>query len=294
MRLLSLAGNTPPMSSSRKRLLAFSLPSLAAAVGLGAGHILRNRLEQRHTFAPGRFPHGVWSPQRYGLPAQDVWFYAVDGEELHGWWIPHRRARGTVLYCHGNSGSIGEQIQVLVELRRLRVNLFAFDYRGYGRSGGSPSEEGVLRDARAAYDHLVGALGRPAREILLLGHSLGGAIAIDCALERPVAGLIVQSSFLDTRRMARELYPQVPMHWIARRRFRSIDKVGELGMPKLFVHGSEDGTVPVAHGTSLFEAAAEPKELFVVPRAGHNDVHRLGGARYFRKLSKFRDRCLAV
>lgn len=281
------------MSSSRKRLLAYSLPSLAAAVGLGAGHFLRSRLERRHTFAPGRFPHGVWSPHRYGLPARDVWFYSSDGEELHGWWIPHPRARGSILYCHGNSGSIGEQIPVLVELHRLKVNLFAFDYRGYGRSGGTPDEEGVLRDARAAYDHLVGPLGRSATEVLLLGHSLGGAIAIDCAVGREVAGLIVQSSFVDTKRMARELYPQVPIHWVARRRFRSIDKVAQLRMPKLFVHGTEDGTIPMEHGARLFEAASEPKELFVVPRAGHNDVHRHGGRRYFRKLSEFRDRCLA-
>lgn len=279
------------MSTSRKRWLAYSLPPLAAAVG--AGHLLRKHLEQRHTFAPGRYPHGVWSPQRYGLPAHDVWFFSADGEELHGWWIPHRRARGTVLYCHGNSGCLGEQIQVLTDLRRLRVDVFAFDYRGYGRSSGNPDEDGVLRDARAAYDHLVGPLGRRPEEILLLGHSLGGAVAIDCALHRRVAGLIVQSSFVDTRRVARALYPQLPLHWITRRRFRSIDKVAQLEIPKLFIHGSEDGTIPVEHVHSLFEAAAEPKELFVVARAGHNDVHRHGGFRYYRRLSRFRNRCLA-
>ncbi len=281
------------MAERKRRWLAYSLPSLAAVLGVGAGHVLRNRLEQRHTFLPGRYPSGVWSPQRYGLPAQDVWFFSDDGEELHGWWIPHARARGTILYCHGNSGSLGEQVAVLAQLRRLRAHLFAFDYRGYGRSSGSPDTDGVLRDARAAYDHLVGPLGQPAGEIVLFGHSLGGAIAIDCASSRPVAGLIVQSSFMDTKRMARDLYPRAPIHWIARRRFPSIDLVAGLEMPKLFVHGSEDGTVPVDHGRSLYEAAAEPKELLVVPRAGHNDVHRHGGFRYFRRLSKFRDRCLA-
>ncbi len=281
------------MPATRKRLLAYSLPPLAVAIGVGAGHLLRNRLEHRHTFAPDRYPNGVWKPRRYGVPARDVWFYASDGEELHGWWVPHRRARGTILYCHGNSGSLGEQIPVLAELRRLGVNLFAFDYRGYGRSGGSPDRTGVLRDARAAYDHLVGPLGQPAGEIILLGHSLGGAIAIDCATAREVAGLIVQSSFVDTRRMAREIYPQVPLHWITPRRFRSIDKVADLQMPKLFIHGAEDGTVPVEHGTTLFEAAAEPKELLVVPRAGHSDVHHQGGSSYFQRLSKFRDHCLS-
>ncbi len=280
------------MASRRKRLFAYSLPSLAAAIGVGAGHLWRSRLERRHTYLPGRYPHGVWEPRRYGLPAEDVWFFASDGEELHGWWIPHDQARGTLLYCHGNSGSLGEQVQVLAQLRRLRVNVFAFDYRGYGRSHGQPSEAGVLRDARAAYDHVVGPLAQAPETVVLLGHSLGGAIAIDCAVRRPVAGLIVQSSFIDTKQMARELYPQIPMHWIARRQFRSIEKVARLEMPKLFVHGDQDGTIPVTHGRRLFRAAAEPKELFIVPRAGHNDVHRHGGSKYTRRLSRFRDRCL--
>ena len=172
--------------------------------------------------------------------------------------------------------------------------MFAFDYRGYGRSGGRPTETGVVKDARAAHDHLTTALGQPPESILLLGHSLGGAIAIDCALHRPVAGLVVQSSFVDTKQMARELYPRVPMHWIARRRFRSIDKVALLEMPKLFVHGDADGTVPLSHGRRLFEAAADPKELFIVPRAGHNDLHRLGGSKYTRRLARFRDACIAA
>jgi fermentation-respiration switch protein FrsA (DUF1100 family) len=280
------------MSDSKKKLLAYSLPTLAAAVTVGAGHVLRKRFQRRYTFLPDRYPNGVWNPRDYGLPAEDVWFFSGDGEELHGWWVPHPRARGTLLYCHGNSGSIGQQIKVLTELHRLKMNLFAFDYRGYGRSTGEPSESGVLSDARAAYDHLVGTLGQSPEEILLFGHSLGGAVAIDCAGAREVAGLVVQSSFMDTRHMAREIFPQIPVHLVASRRFRNVDKVPSLRMPKLFIHGSEDGTVPVRHGRGLFEAAAEPKELFVVDRAGHNDVHRHGGQRYRRRLSRFRDRCL--
>lgn len=277
----------------RKRLLAYSLPPLAAAVGVSAGRVLRNRLERRHTFAPGRFPYGSWSPRGWGLPAEDVWFFAADGEELHGWWLPDPEARGTVLYCHGNKGSLGSQIQAVRELRRLRANVLAFDYRGYGRSSGQPSREGVLRDVRAAYDYLVGPLGRKPEEILLFGHSLGGAIAIDCALDREAAGLVVQSSFMDTKEMARQLYPQLPMHWIAPRRFRSVDKVQSLAIPKLFIHGDADETIPLEHGRGLYAAAADPKELYVVHRAGHNNVHSHGGHRYVETVSGFRDRCLS-
>lgn len=281
-------------ANRKKRVLAYSLPALAAAVGAGAGHAFRSRLERKHTFRPSRYPEGDWTPRERGLPAEDVWFFSADGEELHGWWIPQPEALGTLLYCHGSAGSIGEQVEVLTELSRLRLNVFAFDYRGYGRSGGRPSKAGVFRDARAAYDHVVGSLAQPARTVLLLGHSLGGAIAIDCAVHRRVAGLIVQSSFIDTKQMARELYERVPMHWIARRQFRSIDKVAGLDLPKLFVHGDADGTVPMAHGERLFEAASDPKELFIVPRAGHNDVHHHGGDGYLERLSKFRDDCLSA
>ncbi len=282
----------PDTRSWRSRLLAYSLPPIAAAMGVSAGHVLRSRLERHHTFSPTGFPDGEWSPKAEGLEVEDVWFFAPDGEELHGWWIPHEKARGTLLYCHGNAGSLADQAGALVELRRLGVHLFAFDYRGYGRSSGRPSQGGVLRDAQAAHDHVVRALGQPEESIVLLGHSLGGAIAIDCAVHRPVAGLIVQSSFVDTREMARELYPQVPMHWIARRRFRSIDKVRALEVPKLFVHGDCDERIPHTHGERLFEAAAEPKDLFIVPRAGHSDVHDHGGESYFEKLSDFCRACL--
>ncbi|MFQ5350437.1 MAG: alpha/beta hydrolase, partial [Thermoanaerobaculia bacterium] len=218
-------------------------------------------------------------------------FPAGAGVELHGWWIPHRRALGTVLYCHGSSGSIGHRVEVLAALQQLRTNLFAFDYRGYGRSTGQPSEAGLFQDARAAWDHLVEQLEVAPEEIILFGHSLGGAVAIDCALDRAAAGLVVESSFTQVRDMARASYPG-PVHLVARNQFRSIHKVGRLNLPKLFIHGGSDERVPPALGRHLYEAAAEPKELYLVPGAGHNDVHRHGGLRYLRRISRFRTRCL--
>lgn len=279
-------------ASRSSKLLRYSLPSLAAAGALGALGYLRDRIQHRHTFRPERFPNGIWQPERFGLPADDAWFRAADGNELHGWWVPHRRARGTLLYCHGNTGSIAQQIGVLVHLRRLRVHLFAFDYRGYGRSAGQPSELGLYRDVRAAFAHLVGELGQAAGSIILLGHSLGGAVAIDGALDLPAAGLVVQSSFTDLKQAAKATFPSGPFPFLAKQRFTSIDKVARLKMPKLFIHGQRDETVPFAHGRALFEAAAEPKELYAVPRAGHSDVHRHGGMGYLYRLSRFRKRCL--
>lgn len=280
------------MSTSSNRLLALSLRSLALAGGLSAAHVLRNRFQRSRTFVPDRYPNGIWNPGPLGLPAEDTWFRSADGEELHGWWVPHRRARGTLLYCHGNSGSVAHQIAALRFLRRMKVNLFAFDYRGYGRSSGTPTEAGLYRDVQAAFDHLVDYRGVLPREIVVFGHSLGGAVAVDCAVHRPAAGLVVQSTFTHTKDTARALYPRLPMHWIARRQFRSVDKVAGLSLPKLFTHGDADGTVPFALGERLFEAAAEPKEFYRVKRAGHNDVFNHGGFLYLRRLARFRDRCL--
>ena len=273
-------------SSLRPGLLAsVALPSAALAGGVGA--YLRNRVQRAQVFVPTLYPHGFWDPGSHGLPVADEWFETEDGVKLHAWWIRSRRPRGTVLYCHGNNGNITHRIGVLEQLWHMRLNVFAFDYRGYGRSEGEPSEEGLYRDVRAALDHLSGNLGQQPDSILLFGHSLGGAVAIDGALNRPVAGLVVQSSFTHIRDMTRALFPRLPLHLVARNQFRSVDKVGRLEMPKLFIHGTDDPTVPHRLGRRLFDAAVEPKEWFEIPRAGHNDVFRTGGMRYLWRLQRF-------
>ena len=279
-------------TSKSRKLLGVTLPTLAVAGGVGALGYLRNRFQRQRLFLPDRFPNGVWDPAPFGLEVEDQWFSAGGGAQLHGWWIPYRRARGTMLYFHGSSGSIAHQVGVLAAFRRLRVNLFAFDYRGYGRSSGEPREAGLYLDARAAWDHVGQALGVRPEELVLFGHSLGGAVAIDCALDRKAAGLVVESAFTQIRDMARASYPNLPLHLVARNQFRSIDKVGRLTLPKLFIHGSSDERVPLALGRRLFEAAAEPKALYLVANAGHNDVHRHGGLRYLRRIARFRSHCL--
>jgi hypothetical protein len=243
-------------------------------------------------FYPSIYPRGVWTPENHGIEAEDQWFTSSDGVRLHGWWIPHDKARGTVLYCHGNSGSLGSQIDTLRRLRRLRCNLFAFDYRGYGRSEGKPHESGLYRDVRAAYRHLTEELGIDSAELMLFGHSLGGAVAIDAATDLEVAGLIVQNSFTQMRDMARVDSDRMPMHWVAKNQFRSLAKVSRIKTPALFIHGRLDRRIPIDQGRRLFEAAPEPKEWLEVPGADHNDVARHGRLRYWLRLSRFRDRCL--
>ena len=281
---------TTPRSQSDP-VFRYALPSLGAAGLLGLLEVARSRFQHGHMFAPTRYPEGLWETADHGLPAEDVWFESEDGTRLHGWWMRHDHARMTVLYCHGNSGNIGERTEIFGALRKLKVDLFVFDYRGYGRSDGTPSKEGVCADARAAHDWLVAERGVSTHELIVFGHSLGGAIAIDTVAQRPeVAGLVVQSSFTQVVDMARHRYPSYPVHWIAKNGFRSIEKVAELTMPKLFVHGGRDETIPLAHGEALHDAAAEPKDFLAIARASHNDLHQWGGLRYLRHLTRFRRR----
>ncbi len=274
-------------------LRRYSLPSLATAGALSALGFLRARFQHSQVFAPTRYPEGDWDPARHGLPCRDEWFESEPGVRLHGWWIRHPDPRATVLYCHGNAGSLADRIDVFRHLRRLEVEIFAFDYRGYGRSAAeSPSEKGLFRDARGAHAHLTGELGADPQRVILFGHSLGGAVAIDAALDCPVAGLVVQSSFTDLRAMARHAFSRVPMYLITHNQFRSIAKVGRLAMPKLFLHGTADAKVPFAMGERLYAAAAGPKAWLPVAGAEHNDLHVHGGTSYFRSLARFRRRCV--
>lgn len=273
--------------------LRYALPSVAAIGSIGALEFFRQRFQRSHMFEPTRYPVGEWQPEKRGLDVEDVYFDSEDGTRLHGWWIEGPRRQGaapmTVVYCHGNLGNIAERVDVFRHLQRLDVDIFAFDYRGYGRSAGSPSEEGVCADVRAAVDCVHGRLEVPMGRQILFGHSLGGAIAIDGALHRPgVAGLVVQSSFTQNVDMARHFYPNLPVHWITTNGFRSVDKVSRLPMPKLFIHGAADKKVPFEQGEALYAAAAEPKSWLPIARAEHSDVHLLGGLRYFSRLVRFR------
>ena len=271
----------------------YTLASLGLAGAAGILEVLRARFQHSHMFRPSRYPEGDWDPSRHGLPYRDIWFESDPGVHLHGWWIERPKARGTVFYCHGNAGSLGDRIDIFRHLRRLKVNVFAFDYRGFGRSSDvSPREKGLCRDARAAYACLTGELNVKPEKVILFGHSLGGAVAVDAALHCSVAGLVVQSSLTDLREMARFIYPDIPLHWITRNGFRSIEKVGRLTLPKLFLHGTADTTVPFVMGERLYAAAAGPKSWFPVVGAEHNDLYEHGGLAYFRALARFRRRCV--
>ena len=214
----------------------------------------------------------VGTPAAVGLRFSDVEFRADDGERLHGWWVPARvPAIGHVLLCHGNAGNVGDRIPHLALLSAAGFDVLVFDFRGYGRSSGRPSERGTHLDARAARDALVCQEGVDAARVVYLGESLGGAVALALALELPPAGLILQSAFTSVRDMARRHYPLLPRA-VVPDAYPNLRRIRRLRAPLLMLHGANDSIVPLMHGEELYAAAPGPKRIEVFPDAGHNDL----------------------
>ncbi|MEA2724572.1 MAG: uncharacterized protein QOH59_2343 [Gemmatimonadales bacterium] len=246
--------------------------------------------ESHLIYFPGQQRTLIAPPARLGLPVERVEIPTEDGVTLVAWAMP-AGADSTglwLLICHGNAGNLSEFDRPVhyAGLRRLGLSLLAFDYRGYGESGGAPSEQGLYRDADAAYRYLREDRRVPADRIVLFGHSLGSAVAIDLASRVPAAGLIVEGALTSAVDRGQELYPYVPVRRIARSRFGSLDKVAGIASPKLFLHASRDEVIPLAHGRRLFEAAREPK-TFVELQGGHGDAFDVDSARYFGSIGKF-------
>jgi hypothetical protein len=172
-------------------------------------------------------------------------------------------------------------------LRSLHINLFIFDYRGYGKSEGEPNEVGVYLDSQAAYDWLVNIKKIPPSKIILFGRSLGGICAVEIAAKNLAAGVILESVFPSARRMAQKIFPFLPLGWAIKSRFDAIALVPGLKLPKLFLHGTQDEVVPYKLGRELFAAAVEPKTFYDIEGAGHNDTYLVGGPAYFDALDQF-------
>ena len=227
-------------------------------------------LENSLIFHPMRYPGGEWRPA--GLKFEDVSLQAADGTRLHGWYVPHDNARAAVLFCHGNAGNITHRAAILDMLhRRVGVSTLIFDYRGYGRSEGKPDEAGVLADARAARRWLANREGIDEADIVLMGESIGGAVAVDLAARDGARALVLESNFNNLRDVAAYHFPWLPVRWAMRSRFDSEAKIGSYHGPLLQSHGDVDGVVPLRFGRRLFEAANEPKQFLLYPGHDHND-----------------------
>jgi uncharacterized protein len=238
--------------------------------------VIMSSMENRFLYFPVRRLDA--SPADYALPYEEIRVTTSDGVRLHGWWIQAGGHR-VVLLFHGNAGNVSHRLdRARLFAERLGVDLFLVDWRGYGRSEGKPSEAGLYRDGLAIYDAARDCGFSPDR-IVLLGESLGCAVALEVALARPCASVALETPFLSVPALARRHYPFVP-GFLVRSKFDSESRIARVRVPKLIVASERDEIVPLSHAKRLFEVAAPPKDLFVVPGAGHNDAYLTGGGAY--------------
>ena len=246
--------------------------------------------ENRIIYFPSK--DGIYEAN-HGFPIQRVTFNSDDGVRLDGAFCPVDHSRGTILWCHGNGGNLSDGFGVAGEFRKLGVSVFLFDYRGYGRSEGEPNSKGVILDAEAAYRYVTKNLSVPPSRLVILGESLGGAPAIRMASRHDCAGLITQSTFTSIRDMAGVAFPYFPwLRFFVRTDFPNLDDIGRVRVPKLVIHSRTDEVVPFWMAEKLFAEAKEPKDLWVIDRAGHNATFGLPG--YMDRIRAFLDRVLSA
>ncbi len=243
-------------------------------------------LGNRFVFYPSSYPEGRWEPAEGGDRWLEETFPAEDGVKLHAWWAPEDKEK-TLLWMHGNSGNITHRIEALRDIHGYGLQVFLFDYRGYGKSEGTPSEEGVYRDARAAFRYLVDQKGISPDHLYLFGRSLGGAVATKLATEVDCGGIILQSTFTSIRDMSGASLPIPLLYLVLRTKMDSLSRIDNVGMPLLMIHGSEDDVVPASLGRRLFEAANEPKYWLELDGAGHDDLRGVDPDLYRSTLLRF-------
>lgn len=252
------------------------LVALCFLVGSGSGCVWMGnwsptaRLERNSLFQPARHPAGDWNPTTVFV--QDATFAADDGTKLHGWYVRHSQPKAHALLMHGNAGNVtvmAESLRVLNQRHGLSV--LALDYRGYGKSEGTPSEQGILLDGRAARRWLAEREGIAETDVLLMGQSLGGGVAVDLAAKDGCRGLVLASTFTSIPDVAKHHLSWLPMQWLLATKMDSLSKIKEYHGPLLLAHGNADEVIPYKQGIQLYEAAPGPKKMITNPGGKHND-----------------------
>lgn len=234
-----------------------------------------------------------YTPEELGLDFEEVTLKTDDGLRLSGWYIPVEDSGYTVLFCHGNGGNMMHYLDSINIFYNLGLSCFIFDYRGYGKSEGKPSEEGTYLDARAAYNWLIREKKISPSNIIVFGRSLGGSIAAELASKVEMGALTIESAFTSYVDIGKKFYPYMPVRWFARFSYRTIDYVKNVRCPVLIIHSRADEIVPFEFGLELYEAANEPKE-FVEIFGSHNDgflvsseIYKSGWKKWIKFLEKY-------
>lgn len=263
--------------------IALSVLRIAVAVYVGLCILLFFRQSHMIYFPLAKVQA---TPADAGLAYERVSLVAAEGVRLAGWYVPCQGARGTVLMCHGNGGNIGDRLHPISLFHELGFNVLIFDYRGYGESAGTPSEEGTYQDAQAAWRYLVEKRNTPPEKIVVFGRSLGGAVAAGLVERVIPAALILEATFTSIPDMGVRLYPWLPIRMLSRYRYNTLARLERINCPVLVAHSRDDNMIPFEHGQRLFAAARAPKTFFELT-GEHNEGEVLTAPAYRQALDKF-------
>ena len=270
------------MPALKRRLMNLVITIVLVLVGFAL--YLRWR-EPNMIYFPDKAIAGT--PDSIGLRFDDVTLTTADRVRIHGWFIPaSTNAPLTILFLHGNAGNISHRFDKLEILHQLGADVFMIDYRGYGRSEGSPDEQGTYRDAQAAYEYLTGSRARPAKRIVVYGESLGSAVAVDHAAKFPVGGIIIEEAFTSVGDVGQKMFPFLPVRWLVQNKYDTLSKIGRINAPLLIFHSRQDEFFSMRHAERLLAAAREPKRL-VELRGSHNEAFLVSGETYRVALAEF-------
>ncbi len=230
------------------------------------------------------------TPKSIGLDYADVSLDTSDGVRIHGWFVAGDLTR-TLLYFHGNAGNISHRLHSIRQFHELGLSVFIIDYHGYGQSEGSPSEDGLYRDAEAAWQYLTEVRGLPAEDIVVFGRSLGASVAAWLAAEQSPGALILDSAFTSVPDIAAQHYRIFPVRWLSRFSYETRNIIETVLCPVLIVHSRNDEIISFQHGRRLFEAASQPKQFLEI-QGGHNDGFLVSGRSYIDSFDAFLTRYL--
>jgi len=268
--------------------------AIGLAVGYGAIVAFAFAFQDQLLFQPSS--RLLATPDDAGMPYETVHLDTDDGETLHGWWIPapdvsretspSELAEHTLLFFHGNAGNISGRLESVHQFHQLGLNVLIVDYRGYGQSTGSPSEEGIYRDAAACWRYLTETEGVAPQEIIVFGRSMGGGPATWLAEREPPGAVILESVFTNVPDVGAHHYSFLPVRALATNQFDNESRVGDIEAPKLFIHSRGDRVVPFELGRRVYEAAAEPKQFLEI-EGGHNDGFLVSTDKYLQTIDDF-------
>lgn len=259
---------------------------LLLGIIVGLTVIYLRYIERRTIFFPMK--EIEYLPNQMGLESEEIFFKTSDNIDINGWFISRPNARYTILFCHGNAGNISHRLEKLKFFHTLGLNVFIFDYRGYGKSKGNPSEKGIYQDTQASYQYLLSRKINPT-QIIGFGESLGCAAIIDLVFRRELGGLIIEGGFSSAKDMVRAIYSPLLPYWIFASRFDNINKIKSVKEPKLIIHSINDEIVHYRLGKKLYDAASVPKEFLQI-RGGHNSCFFESEAILKEKIANFLNR----